>query len=869
MTDTRFPDSHGNGQFQGHDHRRQPSVGQNAAAPMDGAGVSPAGTGGGQGTGHDGDPGPGDERPGLLARAGKRFMDFFWALDSVFSTALYETKNAIRRGWAAWAAFLERFRVEGFFKRRAVDLIDDGLTFGLAIAFVLVAFALPPILGDEDVWNRNRQYAVTITDSKGEIIGHRGIRQDDAVPLSEIPPHLIKAVLATEDARFYHHFGVDVIGTLRAAFANVKAQGIVQGGSTLTQQLAKNLFLTPERSFRRKIHEAFLALWIEARLSKDEILKMYLDRSYLGAGNYGVEAASQFYFGKSVRDINIHEAAILAGLFKAPSKYAPHINREAALARAEVVLKRMLDAEFISYGEYMQALNMPVHIVGDRNEYRPDHFLDWVYRETIETLRAHGLENNYVVEVKTTIDTALQRKAAELIKEALEREGRRYNASQGALVALTPDGAVRAIVGGRDYESSQFNRATDAWRQPGSAFKPFVYLAALMNGWRPDSVISDAPITIGRWTPQNYSRRYHGRVTLTTALVHSYNTVPVRLMTRIGRQAIIETARAAGLQAPIRPVPSMPLGSNEVTVIDITAAYAAFANGGKRIVPYTVLEIRRPDGALIYARETMGPKPEQTLPPEKVAQLNRMLSQVPERGTARRAFLGFTPQAGKTGTTSSYRDAWFIGYTGHLVTGIWFGNDDYTPTRRMTGGSLPAQTWKAFMIEAVGRLEPKPLPGVPVTEKHLKAWRELQKELKKQKATDGRATASAAGDAGDEASLRTDIAALSDRDILLGTGAAAAAAAAVASRRAAVRGANQRNARARDLERRRPTRRSVRRVRKDPVVSALRNMFSLFRTEGRTTRRVYRSNFRGTNFKRTRKGTRNARKTRKFLNIFR
>ncbi len=838
-------------------------------------GLPPAGNGGGNSGGGGGSPddAPGNEgrEPGFLARAGKRFMDFFWALDSVFSTALYETKNAIRRGWASWAAFLERFRVEGFFRRRAVDLIDDGLTLGLAMAFVVVAFALPPILGDEDVWNRNRQYAVTITDSKGEIIGHRGIRQDDAVPLSEIPPHLIKAVLATEDARFYHHFGVDVIGTLRAAFANVKAQGIVQGGSTLTQQLAKNLFLTPERSFRRKIHEAFLALWIEARLSKDEILKMYLDRSYLGAGNYGVEAASQFYFGKSVRDINIHEAAILAGLFKAPSKYAPHINREAALARAEVVLKRMLDAEFISYGEYMQALNMPVQIVGDRNTYRPDHFLDWVYRETIETLRAHGLEGNYVVEVKTTIDTAMQRKAAELIRTALEREGRRYRASQGALVALTPDGAVRAIVGGRDYESSQFNRATDAWRQPGSAFKPFVYLAALMNGWRPDSVISDAPITIGRWTPQNYSRRYHGRVTLTTALVHSYNTVPVRLMTRIGRQAIIDAARAAGLQAPIRPVPSMPLGANEVTVIDITAAYAAFANGGKRIEPYTVLEIRRPDGTLIYDRATMGPRPEPTLPPDKVAQLNRMLSQVPERGTARRAFLGFTPQAGKTGTTSSYRDAWFIGYTGHLVTGIWFGNDDYTPTRRMTGGSLPAQTWKEFMIAAIGRLEPRPLPGVPVTEKHLKAWHELQKELAKQQApASSRVSASAAGTAVDEAGQRTDIAALSDRDILLGTGAAAAAATvATTARKAGVqRDRRKAAARLRDQDRRAASRRKARRVRKDPVVSALRNMFSLFRTEGRT-RRVYRGNFRRTNVSRLRKGSRNARKTRRFLNIFR
>jgi penicillin-binding protein 1A len=814
----------------------------------------------------------GSDRPsraeqGLLARAGKRFLDFFWALDSVFSTVLYEVRVALHKGWAAWGSFLERFRIEGFFKRRAVDLIDDGLTFALAMAFVLVAFALPPITDDGDIWNRNRQYAVTITDSKGEIIGHRGIRQDDAVPLSEIPPHLIKAVLATEDARFYHHFGVDVIGTLRAAFANVKAQGIVQGGSTLTQQLAKNLFLTPERSFRRKIHEAFLALWIEARLSKDEILKMYLDRSYLGAGNYGVEAASQFYFGKSVRDINIREAAILAGLFKAPSKYAPHLNRDAALARADIVLRRMLDAEFISYGEYMQALKMPVHVVGDRNEYRPNHFLDWVYRETIDILRVHGLEDNYVVEVKTTIDTALQRKASGLIAAALKREGRRYNASQGALVALTPDGAVRAIVGGRDYESSQFNRATDAWRQPGSAFKPFVYLAALMNGWRPDSLISDAPITIGGWTPQNYSRRYHGRVTLTTALVHSYNTVPVRLMVRIGKQAIIDVARAAGLRSPIRPVSSMPLGSNEVTVLDITAAYAAFANGGQRVTPYTVLEIRRPDGMLIYSRKTQGPRPEQTLPPEKVRQLNRMLALVPERGTARRAYLGFTPQAGKTGTTSRYRDAWYIGYTGHLVTGIWFGNDDYSSTNRMTGGSLPAQTWKAFMIAAIGREKPKPLPGVPVTEKHMEAWKKLQKELQENR-PGGEETPAAEGAAMAETAARdgeADIAALSDSDILMGTAAAVATATATKAARRHLRGTTRRRA---EVQRSQGTRRKIRRARRDPVVSALSNMFSLFRADDRGTRRIYR-NYQRRQAGRQRKARRNARRARKFWNIFR
>ncbi len=796
-------------------------------------------------------------RRGLLST----ILDAFWMLDSWFSAGLYSARVLLRRGWLAYASFLEHFRVRGFFKRFLVDVIDDGLTFSLAFAFVLVAFALPPFSGEGDVWNNNRQYAVTITDENGNIIGRRGIRQDDAVPLEEIPPHLIKAVLATEDARFYDHFGVDVIGTLRAAVANARAQGIVQGGSTLTQQLAKNLFLTPERSFRRKIHEAFLALWIEARLSKDEILKMYLDRSYLGAGNYGVEAASQFYFGKSVRDINLHEAAILAGLFKAPSKYAPHVHREAALARASVVLARMRDAGFISPGEMLKALRQPVHIVGGKQDTTPNHFLDWVYRETIETLKAHGLEKNFVVEVKTTMDPALQRKAAEVIRDALDKYGKHYRASQGALVALTPDGAVKAIVGGRDYERSQFNRATDAMRQPGSAFKPFVYLAALMHGYKPNSLIEDAPITIGRWTPHNYSRRYHGRVTLTTALVHSYNTVPVRLMTRIGRKAIIDAARKAGLTSPLRPVPSMPLGSNEVTVLDITAAYAAFANGGKRVTPYTVLEIRRPDGTLIYSRASDGPVLQQTLPRDKVEQLDRMLSLVPIKGTAKRAFLGFTPQAGKTGTTSSYRDAWFIGFTGHLVTGIWFGNDDYTPTRRMTGGSLPAQTWKEFMTFALADKPPLPLPGVPVTQEHRKAYAALRETVKGLRGTAG-SPAAADDTAGEDAE---SVATLSEGDILVSSGAATAGGIAAKGLSRRINARARKNVKTASLQQ--PTKkRRLRRVKRDPVVSTLRNMFSLFRTDDRRVRPA--RNFRAGNARR-RRARRNARKVRNFWSIFR
>ncbi len=775
----------------------------------------------------DSDKTPAESRKGAFHG---RITGFFLGVDSWISSTLFEIKDAIKRGWSAYAAFLEHFRVRGI-RRLFVDLIDDAATFGLIFAFILVAYALPPFSGEGDVWNKKRQYAVTITDMNGDIIGHRGIRQDDAVPLKEIPPHVIKALLATEDARFYDHIGVDFIGTLRAAIANAKAQGVRQGGSTLTQQLAKNLFLSPERSFRRKIHEAFLALWIEARLSKDEILKMYLDRSYMGAGNYGIEAAAQYYFGKSVRDVNMKEAAILAGLFKAPSKYAPDKHPKAAMARANVVLYRMLDAGFISYGELLQARQMPVEIVGKKDTYAPNHFMDWVYRETIDTLRKQRLTNDYVVEVKTTIDTKLQERAQKLVNSILEKEGKAYRASQAALVALEPDGAVKTIIGGRDYEASQFNRATDALRQPGSAFKPFVYLAALLKGYTPRTVVLDAPITIRGWTPQNYSRRYHGRVTLTQALAHSYNSVPVRLMTKVGRKFIIETAHKVGLRAKLRPVPSLPLGSNEVTLLDMTAAYANFANGGKRVEPYTVLEIRRPDGTLLYSRKRNGPKPEQTIPYEKIAELNTMLNRVVTGGTARRANLGFTPQAGKTGTTSSYRDAYFMGFTGHMVTGVWFGNDNYMPTRRATGGSLPAMTWRRFMLMALEGKEPKALPGIPLDGR----YRAYAAKMRKAK---GQVMASAAGD------LLPGVTGINDSDILLQVPKA---------------------------RHKRPRRIKTAR-RNDPVVGTLRDMFSIFRVDNRRSnfnrQRTSRTNY-GKIRKRKKRARRNARKARNFWNIFR
>ncbi len=652
----------------------------------------------------------------------RAILNFFLGLDGAISSMVFEAWDGLRRFWLAYSAWLLRFRITGL-KRIFVDLVDDAATFGTVIALGIITVALPTLNETDDIWNSGRQYAVTFTDSSGEIIGKRGVLQDDAIPLEEIPPHLVKAVLATEDIRFFHHFGVDVLGTMRAMVANAKAQDVVQGGSTLTQQLAKNLFLSPERSLRRKVHEAFLALWIEARLSKPEILKMYLDRTYLGGGTYGMEAAAQFYFGKSIRDVNLPEAAILAGLFKAPSSYAPHVNPEAAKARANVVLGRMLEVGYINQGELLEATQNPAKTVIHDNYASPDYFLDWAYKETLALIEQQGLSDDYVVEVKTTIDLNMQKAAREEINKVLETEGPKYNATQAALVSMTPDGAVQAIIGGRDYEESQFNRATDALRQPGSSFKPFVYLAALLEGMRPDTPIVDGPITIGNWSPRNYSLRYAGRTNLRTALAKSYNTVPVRLMAQIGRKKIIDATHLVGVQSEIQSVPSMVLGASGMTVLDITTGYATFANGGKLSRPHTVLEIRRTSGELIYSRERNSLAAKQVIPERVAADLNSMLGEVVTAGTARRADLGYTPVAGKTGTTQSYRDAWFVGFTGKYVTGVWYGNDDYSPTNRATGGSIPAMTWKAFMLRADRAKAPVSIVGLPATEQHAEFLR--------------------------------------------------------------------------------------------------------------------------------------------------
>ena len=644
-----------------------------------------------------------------------------WKGDAFVSSTLFEAWDALKRGGSAYSSFLYRyFRFSGV-KRIIIDLMDDFFTFGVAIAFGLLAYALPPFSGTGDIWNRGRAYAITFTDNAGTIIGRRGIRQDDAIPLDEIPPVLIKAVLATEDARFYDHFGVDLIGTLRAIVRNTKANGVKQGGSSITQQVAKNLFLSPEKTIRRKVNEAFLALWIEARLSKNEILKLYLDRSYLGGGNYGVEAASQFYFGKSVRDITLPEAAVLAGLFKAPTNYAPHANPEASRARTNVVLYRMLSAGFITQGDLLQAQRTPAVIVHQDEVTSPNWFLDWAYQDTLDVMDKQGLKNDYVVEVKTTIDSKLEAASQAILNDVVDTQGPDLNFSQASSLTMTPDGAIKAIIGGRDYEDSQFNRATSAQRQTGSAFKPFVYLTAVLNGYKHDTIVVDGPVTVGNWSPKNYEAGYAGRTTLMNALAHSYNSIPVKLMLDVGRPAIIATAHLVGIKEPLETWAPMVLGTSSLTLLDLTTGYATFAAGGKLARPYTVMEIRKPNGDLIYSHAANATEAPQVVPQDAIAELNIMLHEVVRSGTATKANLGYAPQGGKTGTNQSYRDAWFIGFTAHNVTGVWVGNDDFTPMEKVTGGLVPAPTWKRIMDVAEAGLKPESLPGIPLDNSYINA----------------------------------------------------------------------------------------------------------------------------------------------------
>jgi penicillin-binding protein 1A len=659
---------------------------------------------------------------------GSRIKRWALGIDAAIGASLHNAGARYGEGYERFRSRMDKFSVSGG-QRVAAELASESFTLGTAGALVIIMLALPSFeLGREEVI-KQQQFAVTFLDRYGSEIGKRGIRHDDSLKLDELPDHLIKAVLATEDRRFYDHLGVDVIGTMRAVTVNARASGVVQGGSSITQQLAKNLFLTNERSLDRKIREAFLALWLEQRLTKNEILKLYLDRAYMGGGTFGVQAASEYYFGKSARDVSLAESAMLAGLFKAPSKYAPHVNLPSARARALDVLSNMVEAGYMTVGQIDQARRNPASPVDRKRDSSPDYYLDWAFDEVRKLSQAGKLGPDRVLVVKTPHDPALQARAEQAVEQILRQYGADYGASQAAAVIMEADGAVRAIVGGRDYGASQFNRATDALRQPGSSFKTFVYAAALSSGlYKPNTIVSDTGVCIGNWCPQNYGRSHAGSLPLTTALAKSINTIPVKMSiemgratgethvgraARIGRAKIVETARAMGLTTPLAVDNiSMPIGSGEVTVMDMTAGYAVLANGGRRAQPYPGLEIRNSQGDMLL-RKDREPPAQQVLSTQVAQDMNFMLSKVPTEGTGRRAALDGVTTAGKTGTTNGYKDAWYVGYSGNLVGGVWFGNDDSSETNNMTGGSLPAMTWKEIMSFAHQGLELKPIPGVP------------------------------------------------------------------------------------------------------------------------------------------------------------
>src|SRR6516162_5631387 len=548
---------------------------------------------------------------------------------------------------------------------------------------------LPPI---QSLEVPERPPTVEIVGLDGRPLTMRGEMSGTDVPIKELPSYLPRAFVAIEDRRFYSHFGVDPIGLLRAVAANVLRRGVSQGGSTITQQLAKNLFLTQERTLWRKMQELVLALWLERKFGKSEILELYLNWVYFGSGAYGVEAAAQRYFGKSARTVKVAEAAMLAGLVKSPSRLAPSRNPDGAERRAQAVLTAMTELGFVTETMAKTALAQPARAVRSAGAGSVNYVADWIM-DVLDDLVGR-VEQDLVVE--TSIDPALQAAAEKALTDELALKGQKFEVAQGAIVAMTPDGAVRALVGGKNYAESQFNRAVTAKRQPGSAFKPFVYLTALERGLTPDSVREDKPIALKGWKPENYSHEYHGPVTLTQALALSLNTVSVRLTLEFGPVAVARTAYRLGISSKLEPNPSLALGTSEVSLIELVSAYAPFANGGNAAASHVVERVRtRAGNQVLFVRppQSLG----RIIEGRYVAMMNSMMRETLAMGTARNAQLPGWPAAGKTGTSQDFRDAWFVGYTSHLVTGVWLGNDDSSPTRKATGGGLPVQIWNRVM----------------------------------------------------------------------------------------------------------------------------------------------------------------------------
>jgi penicillin-binding protein 1A len=585
-----------------------------------------------------------------------------------------------------------------------------GLALFLGWGFIIGAVMFSRFLSDlPDVSTllvRGASHDITILDRNGKLIARRGLTQGELVDVSKLPPYVSEAFIAVEDRRFRNHLGLDPIGLMRALYQNSMAGRVVQGGSTLTQQLAKNLFLESKRTYDRKLQEALLAVYLESRYTKDQILTLYLNRVYFGAGVYGIEAASERFFGKHADKLTLPEAAMLAGSVKAPARYNPLANADASAQRSEIVLKAMQDEGYIDRAARLAAVSSRPRIMRGAGTAGSGYFADWV----ISHIPGYVGETSEALVVHTTFDLDMQGEAENTVASALASDSEKLKASQAALVAMSSDGAIRAMVGGRSYIQSPFNRATEAMRQPGSAFKPFVYLTALEQGMTPEDVMDDAPVNIRGWKPADFDDKYKGEIPLIEAFAISSNSVAAQLTDRVGPKTVAQTAHRLGIVSHLDANVSIALGTSAVTPLELTGAYAPFANGGNGVIPYAVISIEAKDGhRKLYNRVGSGIGP--VMSPEDAAMMNRLMSETVTTGTGKAARLADWPSAGKTGTTQDFRDAWFVGYTADLVTGVWIGNDNSSAMKRATGGGLPARIFKSFMETALAGTPARPLPG--------------------------------------------------------------------------------------------------------------------------------------------------------------
>ena len=582
----------------------------------------------------------------------------------------------------SWGAVIGRF---------VARLVARVAGLALVGVFGFVAWCALDLPDISDMGGGDRAGSVSVFAADGTFTAAYGDVYGGYVTLDGISPVLVDAVIAIEDRRFFRHWGFDPLALARAARVNWRAGRVVQGGSTITQQLAKLAFLTPARTLERKVQEMLLAFWLELRFEKTEILASYLNRAYFGAGAYGIATAARRYFGTTPARLNLAQSAVLAGLLRAPSRLAPTRHPDRARARADVVLQAMVASGRIEAADAAAARERPAQVTGgDGTAWGGRFFADWVVSQT-----GPARDRAEDVEIAATLVPSLQLAAERAVRTGLAD----HPGVEGALVAMGLDGAVLAMTGGRSYARSQFNRATQAARQPGSAFKIFVYLAALEAGWRPEDRVRDAPVTVGNWSPRNYNDVYRGNITLREAFARSSNSVAVRLMQDVGRGRVIRIAERLGITAELDDAPSLALGVSEVSLVDMTAALVAVANGGAPVLPYGFVQVRTRSEGTLWERS---PVPRRDgLQGATVEAMRSLLKSVVRNGTGRKARLDGAEAFGKTGTTQDHRDAWFIGFAGDVVCAVWIGRDDFGPMPGVVGGGPPAEIWKAFMQEAL------------------------------------------------------------------------------------------------------------------------------------------------------------------------